>query len=73
MDYIHYNPVKHEDVERVQDWPFSGFHKYVKDGIYPIDWCGGNVERFINKYSEQSGGQCPPYGADHYLTMQQEV
>ena len=41
MDYLHYNPVKHGLVERVADWPYSTFHRYVQDGIYPGDWCGG--------------------------------
>ena len=38
VDYIHWNPVKHGWVERVRDWPFSSFHRYVHRGIYPEDW-----------------------------------
>jgi putative transposase len=38
IDYIHYNPVKHGLVKNVSDWPWSTFHKYVKQGIYPADW-----------------------------------
>jgi putative transposase len=38
MDYIHYNPIKHQHVEQVADWPYSTFHHYVKVGIYPKDW-----------------------------------
>jgi putative transposase len=38
FDYIHYNPVKHGYVESVKDWPFSTFHRWVKQGIYPPDW-----------------------------------
>ncbi|MCP5241810.1 REP-associated tyrosine transposase [Nitrosomonas sp.] len=41
MDYIHWNPVKHGWVEKVRDWPYSSFHRYVKQGVYPEDW--GNV------------------------------
>jgi putative transposase len=41
LDYIHFNPVKHGHVERVADWPYSTFHRYVKDGVYPVDWGGG--------------------------------
>ena len=44
IDYIHYNPVKHGLVQRVQDWPFSTFHRYVKAGIYPLDWGGGGQD-----------------------------
>ena len=38
VDYIHFNPVKHGYVERPSDWPYSTFHKYVRDGIYSTDW-----------------------------------
>lgn len=38
IDYIHINPVKHGLVERVADWPFSSFHRYVKRGLLPANW-----------------------------------
>ena len=38
LDYIHYNPVKHGHVERVVDWPYSSFHRYVARGFYPANW-----------------------------------
>jgi len=41
MDYVHINPLKHNLVKRVQDWPYSTFHTWVKQGIYPLDWGGG--------------------------------
>jgi putative transposase len=44
VDYIHYNPVKHGHVKRVVDWPYSTFHRYVEQGIYPDDWGGGVVD-----------------------------
>jgi len=34
IDYIHYNPVKHELVEAVEDWPWSTYHRFVRDGHY---------------------------------------
>jgi len=37
-DYIHFNPVKHGHVQRVSDWPYSTFHRYVKEGLYTADW-----------------------------------
>ena len=40
MDYVHFNPVKHGLVARVQDWPHSTFHRWVAKGIYPLDWAG---------------------------------
>ena len=37
VDYIHWNPVKHSHVKGVVDWPYSSFHRYVKEGfIGPI-------------------------------------
>jgi putative transposase len=40
VDYIHFNPIKHALVQRVRDWPYSSFHRYVRDGILPEDWAG---------------------------------
>ena len=40
VDYIHYNPVKHGYVTKVSDWAHSSFHRYVKAGVYSIDWAG---------------------------------
>lgn len=42
-DYIHYNPVRHGLCERVIDWPWSTFHRYVSRDDYPVDWGGGSV------------------------------
>ena len=35
VDYIHYNPVKHELVENIEDWPWSTYHKYIRENYYP--------------------------------------
>ena len=43
VDYIHYNPVKHNLVPRVFDWPYSTFHRYTIKGLYSIDWGGENI------------------------------
>ena len=40
VDYIHFNPVKHGHVKRVQEWPHSSFHAMVRSGVYPADWAG---------------------------------
>jgi len=40
VDYIHFNPVKHALVRRVCDWPHSSFHRYVREGLLPLDWAG---------------------------------
>jgi len=42
VEYIHWNPVKHGYVARVRDWPYSSFHRYVKQGHYPLDWASGD-------------------------------
>lgn len=52
IDYIHYNPVKHGHVKRVQDWPYSTFHRYVKEGIYPVDWAGDGIDDLKQEYGE---------------------
>ena len=39
-DYLHYNPVKHRYVARVADWPWSSFHRSVREGIYAPGWAG---------------------------------
>jgi len=44
VDYIHFNPVKHGYVDRVRDWPYSTFHRYVRSGVYPIAWAGSVSE-----------------------------
>ena len=40
-DYIHFNPVKHGHAGAVRDWPYSSFPRFVKLGVYPIDWGTG--------------------------------
>jgi putative transposase len=38
VDYIHWNPVKHGLVLRATDWPYSTFHRFVRNGAYRPDW-----------------------------------
>ena len=43
LDYIHYNPVKHELVSCPHLWSYSSFLRWVKKGRYTQDWsctCG---------------------------------
>jgi putative transposase len=44
VDYIHYNPVKHGYVTRVEDWGYSSFHHFIRRGVYPINWAGLEVQ-----------------------------
>jgi putative transposase len=41
LDYIHFNPVRHGYANRAVDWPYSTIHRYVREGVYPADWAGG--------------------------------
>jgi putative transposase len=38
VDYIHYNPVKHGWVMRAAEWPYSSFHRHVREGKMQEDW-----------------------------------
>ncbi|HEV3416926.1 MAG TPA: transposase [Pirellulales bacterium] len=38
FDYIYYNPVKHGLVDSPADWPYSSFHRWVEQGVYPAGW-----------------------------------
>jgi len=40
FDYVHLNPVKHDYVTKVADWPYSTFHRYAGKGWYAPDWLG---------------------------------
>ena len=42
VDYIHWNPVKHGLVQRVRDYRWSSFHRFVAEGEYEIEWGGVN-------------------------------
>jgi len=39
--YIHYNPVKHGHAAAASQWPYSSFQRFVKLGLYPLDWAEG--------------------------------
>lgn len=53
VDYIHYNPVKHSLVDAPRDWPYSSFHRYVEDGIYPVDWGATEAMEFDEKIGRE--------------------
>ena len=38
VDYIHWNPCKHRLVTRIRDYPWSSFHRFVREGEYDEDW-----------------------------------
>ncbi len=43
-DYIHFNPVKQGYASSAMEWPYSSFRRYVKDGVYPVDWGQGSMD-----------------------------
>ena len=43
IDYVHVNPLKHGLVQRVIDWPWSSFHRYMKLGEYGADWGSADI------------------------------
>lgn len=49
VDYIHFNPVKHGYVQQATNWPYSTFHRYVREGLYPQDWAGA-MESEVMEY-----------------------
>jgi putative transposase len=51
VDYVHYNPVKHGYVKQPIDWPYSTFHHYVREGVYPPDW-SSSAEGSISSFGE---------------------
>lgn len=46
VDYIYINPVKHNCVSRVCDWPYSTFHRDVAKGLYNRNW-GGDTDLLL--------------------------
>lgn len=39
VHYIHYNPIKHGLVKRIEDWPYSTYHRFCEQGLYDnFDW-----------------------------------
>jgi putative transposase len=58
IDYVHFNPVKHGLVSRVCDWPYSSFHRYVRQGMLTADWAGDASDLGAN-FGERAGDRSP--------------
>jgi len=46
LDYIHYNPIKHQLASCAHGWPYSSFAKWVQRNVYETSWqcsCNGEV------------------------------
>ena len=46
VDYIHWNPRKHQVASRIRDWQWASFHRFVDAGEYEIQW-GGTEPKHI--------------------------
>jgi len=46
VDYIHWNPRKHQLTDRIRSYPWSSFHRFVAAGQYDLDW-GGTEPRHL--------------------------
>ena len=58
IDYCWFNPVKHEHVANVEDWPFSSFHRDMQEYSAP-----GKFEAFEKALAEYArSGQSPGCG-----------
>ncbi len=44
VEYIHYNPVKHGLTTCPAEWPWSSFHRYVKEGWYDLNWGNQGID-----------------------------
>lgn len=69
-DYIHYNPVKHGLVERVKDWPWSSFHRYVRQGLLPEDWAAG-PEDYVMQQTNDGDASNLTFSPDAFKRMEQ--
>jgi putative transposase len=43
VNYIHYNPVKHQLVEHATEWPYSTIHDYIAKGLLSSNW-GSHID-----------------------------
>ncbi len=53
VDYVHYNPVRHQLVKSPRNWPYSSFHRYVAQGFYPEDWAASVEIDLPDKVGEE--------------------
>lgn len=53
VEYIHYNPVKHQLVSTPIEWAYSSLGRYVQAGIYPADWGAGEPVVFPDEVGHE--------------------
>jgi putative transposase len=52
-NYVHFNPVKHRFVSTPVEWLFSSLHRYVRAGLLPRDWGGGDYPPDTTNFGER--------------------
>lgn len=52
LDYIHYNPVKHNYTRNPFLWAETSLHKFYEEGYYSQDWGVKNTLDFEGDYGE---------------------
>ncbi len=52
IDYIRYNPVKHDHVKSPFDWKYTSIHDYKMGGYYTDDWGSDKEILFEGIYGE---------------------
>lgn len=60
VNYIHYNPIKHGLARCPHAWPYSSFHRWVKEGYYKETWlcdCDSPVVVPANLLNMPDGGE----------------
>ncbi|MFG3818577.1 REP-associated tyrosine transposase [Limnothrix redekei] len=53
LDYIHYNPVRHQLVNAPKDWQYSSFHRFVTAGVYDVMWGASEEIAFSNNVGRE--------------------
>jgi putative transposase len=46
INYIHFNPVKHGLVNNPEDWQWSSYHRFLRQGYYEDGW--GAIDELFN-------------------------
>lgn len=53
VEYIHYNPVKHNLANSAGEWPYSSFHQHVRKGLYDSDWGAAENMAFADNIGKE--------------------
>lgn len=54
VDFVHYDPVRHELCCSPVEWPYSSIHPYIAKGIVPRNWASVAKPRPKKNYAESA-------------------